>query len=215
MAVLARLTAIGILIGSFLLAFVFYFIISSDERKIKMKNLEQISGIIINFIIYVWVAKVVLNIAIFIRDPIAVLAYPSDSRAFYFAFVFLIVHIIYQGRKDDWKISEIKTALVPIFLSSSFVYEFIQLVSGGVGFAAFYLGLLFVLLLLLVIGYDRWPKDILNVGLMIGWAVGALILSIRLPYLTVFNYMMSPLFLAIILVVLIGLLIFNRRNVVG
>jgi len=214
MAVLARLTSIGILIVSFLLAFTFYFVISSEDRKNKMKNLEHISGIIINFIIYVWVAKVILNMTIFIRDPIAVLAYPSDSRAFYLAIVLLLIHMIYQGRKDQWKIAEAKTALVPIFLSSSFVFEFIQLVSGGVSFTVFYLGLLLILLLTFVLGFDRWPKDVLNIGLMIAWATGALILSVRLPYLTVFNYMMSPLFFASILVALIGLLIFNRRKVV-
>jgi|SRR5690625_1035153 len=214
MAVLARLTSIGILIVSFLLAFAFYYVISSEKHEKKLKNLEQISGIIINFIIYVWVAKVLLNITIFIRDPIAVLAYPSDSRAFYLAFGLLLIHIVYQGRKDQWKIIEAKTGLVPIFLSSSFIYEFIQLVSGGVNFAIFHLGLLLVLLLIFVLSFEQLSRDLLNIGLMIAWTIGALVLSISQPYLTLFNYMMSPLFLTIILVAFIGLLIFNQRKVV-
>jgi|SRR5690625_3365898 len=214
MAIVAKLTSIGILAVSFLLAIIFYYMVSSKIKEDKLKIIEEVISTLINFVIYIWVAKIILDITTFLRDPFAVLAYPSDSRAFYLACVFLFLHSLYRAKKDLQGVKIAVGSYVPIFLSASFFYEFIQTITGNNTFNSFYLALLFVLLILLVLGFGRWPEQIFHVSLLIAWGIGTLILAIRLPYMTIFGYLVSPLFISILLIMFIGLLIYNQRKVV-
>src|SRR5690625_1980541 len=214
MATIAKLTSIGILVVSFLLAILFYYMMSSKTKEYKLKVIEQVTSMLINFVIYIWIAKIILSISTFVRDPIAVLAYPSDSRSFYLAFAFVLLHSVYQAKKDLQQVKQTTEAYVTVFLSSSFFYEFIHTITENYTFSSFYLALLFVLLMILVIGFERWPKQMLHLSLMIAWSVGTFILAIRLPYITIFGYLVSPLFLVVLLIMFIGLLIYNQRKVV-
>src|SRR5690625_72922 len=214
MATVAKLTSIGILVVSFLLAILLYYLISSKSKEHKKKVIERVISQLINLVIYVWIAKILLNITVFIRDPLAVLAYPSDSQAFYLAIGLFLIHLVYQGKKDLQQVKLFSEAIVPIFLSASFFYEFFQAVTEEINFGSFYLGLLFVLLIALIIGFEKWPKHLHDLSLMIAWSIGTLILAVSLPYITIFGYLVSPLFLGVWLVILIGLLIYNQRKVV-
>src|SRR5699024_5697936 len=145
--------------------------------------IERITSQLINLVIYVWIAKVLLNITLFFRDPLAVLAYPSDSRSFYLAIGLLLIHLVYQGKKDFQQVKLLSEAIVPVFLNASFFYEFFQVVTDEANFGSFYLGLLFVLLIALIIGFEKWPKHLHHLSLMIVWSIGTLVLVIKLPYI--------------------------------
>lgn len=213
MATTAVLTSIGVLVISFVLSFIFYYIISERSKQERKQTIEYILSTIINFVIYVWVGKILLNIPVFIRDPLAVLAYPSDSKAFYVASFLLVLHLLYQGRKNQWKIKQFAEGFAPVFLSASFFYEFIQVTITGEENYWGYLILLGVLLIFLVSGLGQLPFERSHYFLMVGWAIGKIGLAIVLPYTTVFGYIMSIYYLSVILFLLIVLFIYNQRKV--
>lgn len=214
MATLAKLTSIGILVVSFLLAILLYYVMSSKKKSYKHQTIEFVLSIFINLIIYVWIAKIFLNIGTFFKDPLAVLAYPSNSQAFYLALIFLLVHILFQMRKDNRQFKQSREAIVPIFLSASFFYEFIHTVTRKSVFSPYYLALLFILLIPLLIGFDKERQQTFHLSLMIVWCMGTLILTIVLPYTTIFGYLISPIFIVVLLCMFIGLLIYKQRKVV-
>src|SRR5690625_3372838 len=120
--------SIIILIVSFIAGFIFFYVTSSLTNHVKKKQLGEITSLLIDFIILIWIGKLILNINVFIRDPLAVLAYPSNSKAFYIAVLLLILHIGYQVKRHKLEIKALLFSFVPVFLVASFVYEFIQIV---------------------------------------------------------------------------------------
>src|SRR5699024_1549952 len=90
--------------------------------------LEKILSYLINFVIFIWVGKIVVNINIFIQDPLAILAYPSDANAFYIASVLIGCNVLYNIVRKNQSGIAIWNTFVPIFLVASFFYEFVQYV---------------------------------------------------------------------------------------
>ena len=213
MATVAVLTSIGIIIVSFIGAFIFYYVVSPLSRVNKKQVIEEVISHLINFVIFVWVGKVLLHLPLFVRDPFAVLAYPSNSQAFYVAFLFSAIHLSYKVIRRQFKIWSFWFAFVPIFLVASFIYEFIQIVWMDNTIAWPYLGLLLILLISFMVSLDRWPESIVIFILMIGWNVGKVILAFALPFTTIFGYTMSLWFLVILLIVNITLLLYYRKRV--
>src|SRR5699024_7227882 len=78
-----------ILIGSFIAGLLFTYITSIASKTTRKKQLDAIISIVINLIIYIWIGKILANISLFIEDPFAVLAYPSDGKALAIALALL------------------------------------------------------------------------------------------------------------------------------
>lgn len=212
MAQLEALKDVGILIGSFLVGIVFFYVISALAKDRKKYVIEQIGSLLVNMVIYIWLSKIVLNIGLFISDPLAVLAYPSDSSAFYLASLITVLHVSWKVWRKKMRDMDLLTAFVPIFLSASFVFEFIQLVWYDNQLSGVYLALLMVLIIVFLLVQERMMGWKLSLGLMIFWGLGQLVFSFALPFTTIFGYIMEPWYLVIVCLVLIGLYTFFYRK---
>ena len=167
---------------------------------------------LINFVIYIWLGKIILNLALFVKDPLAILAYPSNAHAFYLAVLFSVLTLAYKQfyRKVDM-VSFIH-ACIPVFLSASFVYEFIQFVWYDHTYAIGNLILLTVLIIVGLLIRDRIRSTIVTTIMIIGWSTGMLLLTFILPLTTVFGYIMDSWFIGLLLITNIILLTINQRK---
>ncbi|MFD1040000.1 hypothetical protein ACFQ3N_16630 [Virgibacillus byunsanensis] len=215
MAIASVLTSIGIIVVSIIMGFIFFFVISPLPTQVKKKQLEEITSLLINFVIYIWVGKILLNISTFITDPLAILAYPSDSHAFYLATLFIVLNIGYKYKRHNLAVLTLLNSFIPVFLAASFVYEFVQIVWNSNTYTWGYLGLVMLLIVVYMLVYDRITKEKLLGIMLIGWVFGQLMLALFLPFLTVFGYMMAPWFLILFFITSIGLYIYNNGKQVS
>lgn len=214
-AQLWALQKVGIIVGSFLVGFLFFYITSSFTKKTKKHVLDQLSSLLINFVIYIWLGKIVLNLHIFVQDPLAILAYPSDSSAFYFASVLILLHIGWKVWRKKIVDTNLLVSFVPIFLAASFMYEFIQMFWFENSYSWMYIGLLTILIIIHLLVQDKiagWKVALL---LMILWCVGQITLSFILPFATVFSYIMSPWYVGVLLLLSVGLYVYFNRKLVS
>src|SRR5699024_2514574 len=171
-------------------------------RAEKKVQLETIASLLVNFIIYFWIGKILLNMPVFWQSPLAVLAYPGQSSAFYMAVAFSVIHIFIKQKRQKIDVQEMMYTLMHVFLFASFTYEFIQLIrmtDHGV-WDYLYLGLLLLLIVSVVLLDKRAGRQQLVYGVLAGWSFGQLLLSLSAPYTTVFGYLMAPWFLSILFV---------------
>src|SRR5699024_12360924 len=75
--------SIGLLIVSFLVGIGYFFIQSEQTKELRKKQLEVTSSLIINIVIYIWIGKVLVHLPEFFSDTLAILAFPSNSNAFF------------------------------------------------------------------------------------------------------------------------------------
>src|SRR5690625_4868656 len=106
--------------GSFIAGFIFFYLMSALSKAKKKQQAEEVTSLLINFVIYIWIGKILLNFLTFIKDPLAVLAYPSNSHAFYLALLFSGIHILYKNKrhKPDWQL--FLYSFIHVFLFASF-----------------------------------------------------------------------------------------------
>jgi|SRR5690625_4890395 len=204
--------SIAMIIICFIVGYIFFYITSPLTNHTKKQQLGEITSLLIDIIIFIWIGKIILNIKVFISNPLAIIAYPSNSQAFYIAIVLLTLNIGYKVKRHKLKIIPLLDSFIPVFLVASFVYEFIQIVWGGNTFTWGYLGLLMVLLILYLVLHDRTSTEKIIVILLIFWSLGQLILAMTMPFITVFGYMMSPWFMSFILIFCFVLFIKNYRK---
>ncbi|GAA0287343.1 hypothetical protein GGQ92_000848 [Gracilibacillus halotolerans] len=209
MAIASKLTSIGFIIGSFAIGILSYYLFAEQSKKEKKKHIEEIISQLINLVIFIWVGKILLNLSIFLSDPLSILAYPSDSSAFYFAIGLSSITFIYQSIRKKKEIIPIIEAFIPIFLISSFVYEFSQYVINDNATSFGYiilLGILIILFLFLNVSHKL-------LALVMVWSVGLLILSTIQPFVMVFGYIMEPWFIGLLFVMSTVIISFaNRRE---
>ncbi|MBT2571759.1 hypothetical protein [Planococcus sp. ISL-110] len=191
---------------------IFYLVsdLVKDQKKIRV---EEAFSQIINFVLFIWLSKILLNLPLLLKDPLAVLAYPSDSRAFYLAIFFSAAFLFYGMRSGKIKGWELIQTLLHILLPASFFYEFIQLAWYDDTYALGNLILYAVLLaLFLVLGDRMSPYTVVRVLLSV-WAAGMLLILSIQSYSSIFSYGMKPWF--IILLFMAGhflLLLSSRRR---
>lgn len=208
-------TTIAIIVFSLSVGFLSFYLISNLPKKTKKVYMEELASQLVNMFIFIWVSKVILNFSVFIKDPLAILAYPSDSNAFYLAVFFTVITIAIKSKRHKIDALIFSTAFTYLFLTASFVYEFIQIVWNNNIYSIKYIGLLAVLIITLVIMRDRITDYRLNIIILIGWTVGALGLSFIMPFMMVFGYTIAPWFLVLILMFILLLIIIKKRKKVS
>src|SRR5690625_4872518 len=97
-----RISPILIIGVSFIAGFIFFYIFSNLHKTEKKEHIQEITSLIINFIIFIWIAKILLNFNLLIKDPFAGLAYPSNSNSFYLAIVFITVNIFIKVKRESF-----------------------------------------------------------------------------------------------------------------
>ncbi|WP_010648806.1 MULTISPECIES: hypothetical protein [Oceanobacillus] len=103
MAIASKLTAIGIIALSFAVGFLSFYLLSDLTREQKKLQVEEIISQLFNFVIFIWIGKILINLSTFISDPLSILAYPSDSKSFYFAIVSIALMLLYKSKQKTCK----------------------------------------------------------------------------------------------------------------
>ncbi|MFU0789583.1 MAG: DUF4386 domain-containing protein [Virgibacillus proomii] len=181
-----------------------------NERK---KVIEQLTSYIINFVLFIWLAKIIWQFPLFISDPVAVLAYPSNAQAFYLALFLILIQISYHRKKRGLNIQELLFHFIPVFLSASFTYQFIDIVWLNNQFAWGNFLLMMFLLLLFLRLRERLQQRTLIITITLCWVIGKLILSNLLPYTTIFGYMIHPLLYIVVGMICMVLFVIRRKRV--
>ena len=204
------LLKIGILVVSFIIGIGFFYVTNQADKQTKKQQIDKFLSYTINFILFIWAAKIIVHISIFIEDPFAVLAYPSDSKSVYIASVFIVAQIIYHKYRKDLKVNELVTTLIPVFLATSFLYEFLQLIKVG-GNHTLPNFLVVTVLLLLYIGLqDKWLHERLASLIVVLYSVAHIVFNIVFGYTVVYEYMLHPLYFIIIIIGTLVLLLKKR-----
>ncbi|HLR71407.1 MAG TPA: hypothetical protein VK085_08240 [Pseudogracilibacillus sp.] len=191
--------SIGMLFISFLVGFIFYYILSEESKDRKKKQLDHVLSLLINFIIFIWVGKILLNMKTFFQDPLAILAYPSNNGAFYIAFVLTMFYIAYQIHRKKLDGIDLFTTFVPIFAAASFIFEFFQLVVEENHYAWKPLILWMILLFAYLLLQGRIRQVQLNLLIFTSWGIGQLILYVINVNPSIFGYVVTPLFYVILI----------------
>ena len=208
----AHLT-IGVFVASISFGFLIYFVVADQSnKKIYM---EQIMSQLMNLIVYIWLGKILLNFFQFIKEPMTILAYPSDSKALYIAVLFSIVTIGIQVKRKKIDIVPFLHAFMFVFLLASFMYEFIQMIWNNHLGSIPYMGLLVFLIIVLVAICSYTTMYISNFILFIGWTLGIWGLSYMMPVVKIFNYTIASWFLELFFVFGLLVMLFNRRKKVS
>lgn len=208
MAIASKLTSIGFIIGSFAIGILVYYLFTEQSKEEKKKQIEEITSQLINLVIFIWLGKILLNISIFLSDPLSILAYPSDSSAFYFAIGLSSITFVYQSIRKKKEIIPIIEAFIPIFFISSFVYEFSQYVINDNATSFGYI----ILLGILIILFQFLNVSHKLIALVLVWSVGLLILSTIQPFVMVFGYIMEPWFIGLLFVMNTLIISFAQRR---
>lgn len=198
-----------ILMVSFGIGVASYFGMSYELLKVKKKRFDWLFSMVIQLVIYIWIAKIIVLFKVTIKDPFAVLAYPSNATIFYLALIFTTIHIAVHIKKNMLRVDEMIEVFVPVLLSTQFIYVCIQLFQTGRTPFLINAGIVMVLLLV-YLTVDKAHTVRGSVGLFIAWAVGKIILSTVFEHKTLFGYMVSPL-LYVVLIIGASLFIWKFR----
>lgn len=193
---------------SYVGALIFYYFMHTLEKDKKKQLLNKITSYVVNFIIYIWLGKVIVNLNVMVKDPFAVLAYPSDSKAFYVAVIFITINILYKER-DTMERMLLTTSFLPIFLMALFIFEFIYVIIFNKQSHFIYLLLVTSLLLLYLYVNEKLSAQI-HYLVFAAWSIGQMILAIVQPFTTVFNYMLSASFFMIFAITCVSLFIYHK-----
>jgi len=202
--------SIGLLIASFLIGIGYFYIQSDRPKKTRKKQIEVVSSILINIVIYVWVGKVLVNLPKFISDPLAILAYPSNANAFYVASVLGLINIIINIKKNKIDLNTYIEAFIPIFIGASLIFEFINYIQDGTINSLMHFLLLILLIGIQLILHKKLSVVKLNLIITIIWSSVKLALSLIYSYTTIFNYLIHPIYFVIIIILAIYCL--NRKG---
>lgn len=190
---------IVIIMASFAIGIAGYIGMSKELFKEKKKRMDWLFSMVIQMVIYIWIAKVIVLFKLAIKDPIAVLAYPSNTTILYLALIFTAIHIAIHIKKNVLQVEGMLEVFVPVLLSTEFIYVCIQLFqTGRTGFiinAAIVMVLLFVYLLI-----EKMHTSRRLVALFIAWAIGKIVLSTVLGHKVLFGYMVSPIMYVVLMI---------------
>ncbi|QHS24255.1 hypothetical protein GWK91_15730 [Virgibacillus sp. MSP4-1] len=212
MAATAVMESIAMMIMSFLAGFIFFYFMSSQEKTVKKQQISVLISLLIDFVIYIWVGKIIVHMDIFFTDPIAVLAIPGNSQAFYLAVLFILIHIFFQTKRGQLEPLKVMEVFFYTFFSASFVYEFLQLTWNDDTYTWPYLSLLFVLLSGMVALHDRMRSMRLMPIIVFIWSMGQFLFAINRPFTTVFGYSMDWWFFLMIAMATLIAEVINRKE---
>lgn len=210
------LVSMGILIVSFLGGIIMYYVVSYEANDQKKKQIEAVVSLSINFVIYIWLGKIILKLDRFFKDPLAVLAYPSTSHAIYLATFFIIINLLYRKFRHDERIDIIMYTFIPIFLSASFLYEILQVVIEKQPYNNLYLFFVTGLTVGYILLYGKVRIHIQTYLFGIALLIGQLLLTI-INNITIFSYRLLPIYFIVLIIIVITAIVLttmgNKRKV--
>lgn len=212
MGIASKAATIGVIIISLAVGIIFYYFSSDLPKKEKKKYIDELISQLVNFILFIWAGKILLNLSVFIQDPLAILAYPGDSNAFYLAILFTSITVIYKTLRNKINLFVFAKGFTYIFLVSLFIYKFLQLVLEDDIFSLGYLILLAFLLITFYLIQGRVKPFVLLMLILTGWSVGMLILNYLYPFLAIFSFLLHWGFIIIFFFYCSSILILYERK---
>ncbi|MFC0016040.1 MULTISPECIES: hypothetical protein [Allobacillus] len=212
MILTTKIYAIAMILISMIVAIAIYYIMTNASKEEKRKQLNELTSQLVNFVLYIWLAKILLNLSLFLEDPLAVLAYPSNGEAFYLATLFTVITIAIQSYRGKLQVIPLVLTFIPVFLISVFFFEFLQLTIMD---DLFVIGNIIVSGLLIVCYYwvhEKVSVDVLLMVMLAGWSAGMLALTLIQPFVTLFDYLMKPWFIGLFFVVMFSLILLKRKR---
>src|SRR5699024_7395233 len=142
----------------------------------------------------------------FFSDPLAILAYPSNSNAFYVASGLGLINIIINVTRKKVALRSYIHAFIPILIGASLLFEVIHYIQNGTINNLTYLLLLILLVgIQLIFNIQHIVK--LNLIIAIIWSTVQLGLFLIYNYTMIFNYLIHPIYFVIIIILAIYCLI--------
>lgn len=185
----------GILLLSFIVAILCTYYLINHSKNCKKLYIEESINQIINFTILIWCSKILINLPLFINEPLSVLAYPSNSNAFYCAFILTFILFIYKVKRKTLKVNKFIQIFIFIILTASFIYEFLQYQLSDDVYAFGYFILLSILLLIFIMIRGKMKISSQTLLLVSIWSVGLLILYYWQSIIIIFDYVIEPWFI--------------------
>ncbi|SOC43422.1 hypothetical protein [Salinicoccus kekensis] len=214
MVITETLISVAVLAISAVFGGTVYMLMSTYDEKKMM--LEELFSQFINLVIFIFAIKILMNLDIFISDPLAVLAYPSSSAAFYTAIVLTGAMIIYKNHKGTLDLKHFLEALIIVFLASSMVYEFIYFIIYDNTYAFGHFIMTAIVFIILYMLYGRIEKRRMLIITVFLWSAGLIILSVFCNTATVFDYTMYPWFIILLAAgFILSILYAYRKKEVG
>lgn len=207
-----KLIPIFITISSIFGGILSFYMMSDLPKEQRKRLIEEITSQLINFALFIWVGKIILNFPVFISDPLAILAYPSDSSGFYLAVLFSSLSLFYKSKRGQMNVMLFIQSFIFVFLIASFLYEFMQFAWYDNTYSVGYMVLLAILLILFLTTQGRIGNHTLIIVVLVGWSIGIYILTNIQPFVTVFGYMMTHWFVGLFFAVNFTHLILNQRK---
>ncbi len=207
------LITISINVVSLTIGFIAFQLMNELDRSDKKQITDQMITSIINMILFIWLAKIILHLSIFISDPIAVLAYPSDANAFYLALILTSIQLVYKAKRNGLKLARLFYHFIPVLVFAGFTYHFIEIIWMDNSFAWGNFILMFMLLSLFLLLKRLINQKTMLLLISYCWVFGKLLISWLLPFTTIFGYMVAPLFLVMVALIISVLYLFNRKLV--
>lgn len=211
MASTTILISIAIIMVSLIGSVILFFLISEDEKALKKKQIEDVISLTINFVIYIWLGKIIVNFNKFITDPLAILAYPSNSYAFYIASLFIIINLLYRKYRHEERIDQILQAFVPIIISASFLYEFLQVTIEKQPYNKSYLFFITALTIGYIAFHGKMTRTMQSNLFGIILLLGQLLLTIT-NNITIFGYRLLPIYFIILIVIVLAMRTINIKR---
>jgi hypothetical protein len=188
---MAILKTVGLMTLSLGASMALFYILNNNEKTVKKRQLEELFNYIIQFIIYIWISKIIVFLPKFIHDPLSVLAYPSDSRAFYLAHFFIAFHLLYKARKKAVNVQLLLEVFAFVWLGALFMYEFFGIITQNQTFDPYFIEVMGLLLLFILL-YEKIPLPLRDYGTLFIWSLFSLVISLVNGYVVLFGYLILP-----------------------
>lgn len=185
-----KATLVVTILGLFGGALFLYLTSPLDQEKKKL-HMNKLIDSVLYLMIFTIVAKIILNMSLFFEDPVAVLAYPSNSTALYVALVMTVVVMVMSKQKDVMLSWGFIDSLFRFLVSSQFIQLFLTLSLTTYTVSIYQLGFLFIILLALLLKSAARQNQLLGLWTLYGVGLFSLSFIDVMPF---FGYYVQGLF---------------------
>lgn len=195
--------SIGILFASFLGGILFYYVVDHNDKQHKKYELDQFLNVLIQFILYLWLMKILAQFSMVFQDPMSVLAHPANSMHFLFASIILLVHLWFKYRNNTLATINLFQTGSFIIIASLFIYEILQLLTQpGADFNVMIV-VLAALIVINVLLYGKHKNELILSGSLIGaFLITACGFAFFKGYYMFFGFMLSPYYFLLLIILL-------------
>lgn len=186
-----------IVLISFIIGTLFFYLTSPDERKTKKQNLTTITDFLLVYMVSIIGAKIVLHFDIFLKNPIVVLAFPSNSHAYYLASIVMVGYLFWLVKRKKLDIIGFFESFIRVALAAGFLSLFAQLVLTTDVVSIYQLGLYVILLVSWLGLQDKVSSNYLVLITMSAWGLVHAVIT-WLDATQLFGFFLAPWFYLLI-----------------